>query len=475
MAFLRRLAALCPAIGLAYCLSVGGTEAASKPNIVLVLADDMQVNLVDFMPRLKILAAQGITFDHALVQRPLCGPSRATLLTGRYVQNTHVVTNSHAQFYNAGNPARTIAVGLKKAGYRTSWIGKYINGYPSPASKTYIPPGWNNWLGRLAASNGADPYNYRLNENGVVVSYGQLTRDYAADVYFNKALRFIDRSSAANVPFFVAISVTAPHDPSTPAPRHASLFATAEAPKPVSFNETDVSDKPAFISSLLPFDRDEILATDEYYRQRIRSLQAVDEGLTKLVNKLVALNKLDQTYIFFMSDNGMLFGEHRIRPSKGGPHNESIRVPLIVRGPGVPPGTRLPHLVGNVDLALTFAELAGAAPPPDADGRSLVPLLRADPPDPSSWRRSFPLSFDATSSAPLFPSWIGVDTGDYVYARYVTGERELYDARTDPYQLRNLAGSAPTALVDALDKRAAALSVCRAAECGRLEDTSVLP
>ena len=420
----------------------------------------------------EFLAAQGVTFDHALVQRLLCGPSRATLLTGRFVQNTHVVTNNHAQFYDAGNPARTIAVGLK-AGYRTSWIGKYINGYPSPASRTYIPPGWNNWLGRLAASNGADPYNYRLNENGVVVSYGQLTRDYAADVYFNKALRFIDRSSAANVPFFVAISVTAPHDPSTPAPRHASLFATAEAPKPVSFNETDVSDKPAFISSLLPFDRDKILATDEHYRQRIRSLQAVDEGLTKLVNKLTALKKLDQTYIFFMSDNGMLFGEHWIRPSKGGPHNESIRVPLIVRGPGAPPGTRLPHLVENSISPSPSRNWPGrlrrrmptAAPSCRCFGRTR--------PIPAPGAAAF-LAFDATSSAPLFPSWIGVDTGDYVYARYVTGERELYDARTDPYQLRNLAGSAPTALVDALDKRAAALSVCRAAECGRLEDTSVL-
>ena len=181
----------------------------------------MQMSLARSMPSVRALARRGITFNTARNQVPLCGPSRSTFLTGRYAQNTGVYINSHSQFYLAGNPSRTFAVSLLAAGYRTAWIGKYINGSPSPEAKTYIPPGWSSWYGRLAAADGSSPYNYQLNENGVLQSYGTLETDYATDVYVSKALAFIDGAVTAAAPFFVMVSVQAPHDPSTPAPRHA--------------------------------------------------------------------------------------------------------------------------------------------------------------------------------------------------------------------------------------------------------------
>ena len=115
----------------------------------------MQMSLARSMPSVRALARRGITFNTARYQVPLCGPSRSTFLTGRYAQNTGVYINSHSQFYLAGNPSRTFAVSLLAAGYRTTWIGKYINGSPSPEAKTYIPPGWSSWYGRLAAADGS--------------------------------------------------------------------------------------------------------------------------------------------------------------------------------------------------------------------------------------------------------------------------------------------------------------------------------
>jgi N-acetylglucosamine-6-sulfatase len=452
-----------------------GAEAPAKPSIVLVLTDDMQASLVAATPNLRsLVAAKGATFTAANDQRPLCGPARAALLTGRYSQNSGVTKNSHVQFYLAGNPGRTIAVTLDAAGYMTGWIGKYINGYPVPGRLTYVPPGWDYWAGRLIGSEFNLPYGYQLNENGVLHTYGRRPADYATDVYFAKALRFIDQAMAADAPFFLVVSTNAPHDPAIPAPRHAHLFLTAKAPRPPSYNEADMSDKPRFVQRA-SFRPAFTAATDELYRQRLRTMQAVDEGLKAVIAKLAAVGRLDQTYVVFTSDNGLLFGEHRKMRSKGAPYTESLRVPLMIRGPGVRAGLVLDHLVGPADLAPTFADWAGTSPPPASDGRSLAPLLGGHGPSPSAWRKSYPISAEQTVSNIHWPSWIGVVTLNYSYARYATGERELYDNRADPYQLDNLIGSAPSDLVASLDKRAVALSKCKAQQCAAIEASPIGP
>ncbi len=452
-----------------------GAEAPAKPSIVLVLADDMQTSLVSATPNLRsLVAAKGATFTAANDQRPLCGPARAALLTGRYSQNSGVAKNSHVEFYRAGNPGRTIAVTLDAAGYMTGWIGKYINGYPAPERPTYVPPGWDYWAARLAGAAPNLAYGYRLNENGVLRTHGERPADYATDVYFAKALRFIDQAAAAGAPFFLVVSTTAPHDPAIPAPRHAHLFPTAQAPRPPSYNEAEIGDKPGFVQRAA-FRPGFIARTDELYRQRLRTIQAVDEGIDAVITKLAAVGRLEATYVVFTSDNGLLFGEHRQMRSKGAPYSESTGVPLMIRGPGVRAGLVLEHLVGPADLAPTFADWAGTSPPPASDGRSLAPLLKGHEHSPSVWRESYPLTAEQSASNAHGPSWIGVLTPDYRYVRYVTGQRELYDNRTDPYQLDNLIGKASSDLVGWLDQRAVALSSCKASQCAALEASPIGP
>jgi arylsulfatase A-like enzyme len=379
---------------------------------------------------------------------------------------------SHADYYLHGNPANSLPVWLQRGGYRTGFVGKYINDYPLPEANTYIPPGWNIWYARYAASPDYDgEYGYSLNENGLTKTYGTGAANYATDVYRNKALSFITNSIAAGVPFFLELAVHAPHNPFVPAPRHATKFASVEPPRPLSFNEADVTDKPAYVQARSRFTNTTIAKLDSRYLNRLRMMLSVDEAIKRIIDLLTANNQIASTYIIFASDNGWVMGPHRLGGTKGVPYEESVRVPLLIRGPGVPAGVRLSHLVGNVDLAPTIAELAGVAIPADVDGRSLVPLLTKNRPSSASWRQAFPISFRESSAAPGVPSWQGVRTSRYTYAVYAgTGERELYDNVGDPNQLQNIAASADPALLAALSERTLALSSCAQAACRALED-----
>lgn len=465
--FARAVAVLLLALGLG-----SGTPAVAKPNIVLILVDDQEVGFLDQMPNVKrLVAQQGATFASAYFNDPLCCPSRATILTGRYVHNTGVTKNDHALFYNSDMPNRTVAVWLRAAGYRTALIGKYLNLYPQPAPGTYVPPGWSFWAVQLG---GNSYYDYTLNENGRLVKHASAATDYSTDVYRQKALDFL-RSVPANTPFFLQLAVNAPHKPYTAAPRHASLFPNLKAPKPPSFNEADVSDKPEYIRSLGPFTPEMVSGMDYKHRQRARILRAVDEAVKAIADALAASGRLSDTYLVYTSDNGWLHGQHRLRARKGQPYEEGIRMPLYVSGPGVRAGSVVPHLVGNVDLAPTFAEWAGAAAADDIDGRSFAPLLRDGAPAPEDWRQAFPLRYDRRSTDGTMPSWRGVHTRRHAYVEYASGERELYDLAADPYQLRNAAAAADPDLIERLSRLTASLNACAGPECRRLEDAPVGP
>jgi arylsulfatase A-like enzyme len=457
-------------LGILILLLAAVPASAARPSIVLVLTDDQDEASVETMPKvLSLIARQGARFQRAYVNEPLCGPSRATILTGKYAQNTKVTTNIHAQFLAGGNPASTVAVGLQAAGYRTGLFGKYLNHYPGPEADGYVPPGWDDWAARLG--DRSEPYDYTLNENGKLDFYGSGASNHATDVYATKAVAFIRQAAADDVPFFVALGLHAPHIPSTPARRHADLFLDLAAPRTPAFDEADVSDKPAYIRGLPPFSDEALARIDEAYRERVRSLQAVDEAVAAIVDTLSATGRLAETYIVFTSDNGWVHGQHRIPQRKRLAYEESIKVPLLVRGPGIAPGIVLDHLVGNADLAPTFAAWAGVTPPGDVDGRSLAPLLQAGAPGPESWRQAYPLTQATAGSAGLaVPDWRGVRTRDHTYVEYQTGEIELYDTRTDPDQLDNLAGSASPELLGRLARLTEALASCKAEGCRKLED-----
>jgi len=416
----------------------GGLQSRPQvgpPNIILILTDDQDAASIDSMPILQsLLADEGTNFSNCCVNVSLCCPSRATILLGQNAHNHQVLTNmppngGFERFYNLGHESSTIATWLQAAGYRTALFGKYLNGYPNPKPSTYIPPGWTEWYGVVGDRH---YFDYQINENGKVVFYGADSTDYETDVLSRKATEFI-RQNPSDTPFFIYLAPFAPHSPTIPAPRHASEFDSANAPHPPSFNEEDVTDKPQWVQKLPLLTNSVIGEIDAHYRNSLRSLLAVDEMIQSIIDTLRSANQLDNTYIFYTSDHGFHKGEHRLPNGKQTPYEETVRVPLIVRGPGVPAAQALGHLTSNTDLAPTFLELAGTGTSALVDGRSLVPLLGNPPP--GYWRVG--LIVEHWQENTTIPDYQGLRTSEYQYTEYVTSEREFYDLRTDPYQIES--------------------------------------
>jgi arylsulfatase A-like enzyme len=220
--------------------------------------------------------------------------------------------------------------------------------------------------------------------------------------------------------------------------------------------------QPSYVSDEPPLSEEKRRELTLTYEDKLEALQAVDDLVSEMVETLEKTDQLDNTYIFYLTDNGFMFGEHRLT-QKGKPHEESIRTPLLVRGPGVPAGESRTELASNVDLAPTFAELAGTEPPARPDGRSLVPLLSGD--RPTSWRSALLLERRGEKLA-----WAGLRTSRYAYFEYENGEEELYDMRSDPYQLESIHQSAEPELLEDLRDRLRALEDCVGAGCREAEE-----
>ena len=478
--------------------SVGQSPATERPNIILVLTDDMALTDLAYMPETtRLIGEEGASFDQYLVSMSLCCPSRVCILRGQYPHNSQIVGNKppaggFQKVYDLELEESTVAVWLQEQGYQTALIGKYLNGYPGSAGPTYIPPGWNEWYvpanDELMNDFAYHGFNYFLNENGKVVEYGGAPEDYTTDVFAGKAVDFIKRNSEGNQPFFIYAAVYTPHRPSVPAPRHADLFEDIQLPASPSFNEEDISDKSRFFSRNPLLSDEQVEDLRRQHRLRAQSLQAVDEMVAKIYATLEGTGQLDNTYIFFTSDNGYHLGEHRLLAGKDNAFEEDIRVPLLVRGPGIKPGTIIDELTGNIDLAQTFSELAGVVPPDFVDGRSLVPLLKNKLI--FSWRQAFLLrrepSVDETASIkPPLPQqlpgeveppdsiydnkpggqFISLRTTDYTYVEFKNGDKELYDLKNDPYQLNNIAGTADPKLLAKLHEWLKLLKDCKADTC----------
>jgi arylsulfatase A-like enzyme len=466
--------------------------ATVRPNIILILTDDMDLRLASrkFMPRLdRLLTRQGVSFTNAFVPLSLCCPSRATILTGRYAHNLQVYNNNppgggFPVFRDLGHEEATIGIALQQAGYRTALMGKYLNEYPEGDALTHVPPGWDEW----AVPAAGEPYtqlNYTLNVNGELVQYEREPADYLADVMTQRARNFVTQASEDDVPFFLFFSAYAPHKPAIPAPRHKGTFRSAKAQRTPSFNEADVSDKPQRIRDLPLLDAEAIARLDRLHRLRLQSLQAVDEAIAALVQALEKTGELDNTFIVFTSDNGFHLGQHRLGSSKYTPYEEDIRIPLIVRGPGVKAGVKVDAFVENLDLAPTLAQLAGATLPVPPDGRSFVPLLKQPQKPPANWRRLVFLEQftfiepqeDAESvrepadeaAGQEHVTHFGLRTSTYKFVEYGNGELEYYDLVEDPFELDNLAGTLDADRVRQLSERLQALSICSGRGCRELE------
>ncbi len=324
-------------------------EEPQPPNVVLILTDDLALEDVnedslENMPNLKALMEQGTTFENAFVSNSLCCPSRATILRGQYTHNHQIMSNEpprggFEKFRLLGHEDSTMATWLQERGYRTAFFGKYLNGY----SDTHVPPGWDEWYG--VAGN---YLSHMLNENGHIVNYDPET-DYDTDVLSDKTSDYVERTAGSDPPFFTTdrpflmwIGTKAPHQPATPAPRHEDDYADVPLPRTPSFDEKDVSDKPRWVADNPPLSADQKQYMEELHRKRLQSMLAVDDMIGDLVDSLRRSNELDDTYIFFTSDNGFHLGEHRLGAGKWTAYEEDIRVPLVVRGPGVPEGREAP-------------------------------------------------------------------------------------------------------------------------------------
>jgi arylsulfatase A-like enzyme len=428
----------------------------TRPNIVFVLTDDLAWNLVKYMPNVKRLQRRGVTFSRYFVTDSLCCPSRASIFTGRLPHNTRIFTNTPPDggfrlFRRRNEERATFATALRRAGYGTALMGKYMNGYmpllQQRSGHSYVPPGWSEWD---VAGNGYPEYRYAMNENRTVVQYGHRDRDYLTDVIAQKGVDFIQEEARARRPFMLELSTFAPHAPYTPAPRDRGKFPNLRAPRTPAFNRRNSLPPTWLDTRRLPAAGIQLI--DRGFRKRVRSVQAVDRMLGRLQSTLQDAGIARNTYVIFSSDNGFHMGEHQLLPGKLTAFDSDIRVPLVVAGPNVPRGRTVKRMSANIDLAPTFADLARTRMAGPVDGRSLAPLVHGR--SVGRWRRAVlvehrgPVRGQIDPDYPRFgsgnpPSYDAIRTSNEVYVEYVTGEVEYYDLRRDPFETHNLVADLP--------------------------------
>ena len=447
-----------------------------RPNIVVIMTDDQTLENTRVMYNVKnLIGRQGATFNEAVVSYALCCPSRATFFTGQYAKNHRVLSNRPPYGgYKRFDHRTALPVWLRRGGYYTAHVGKYLNGLGVGRPRE-IPAGWDDWYGTVDPST-YRYWNYTLNENGHLVRYRGKMADYQTDVLGRKAVGVIETHATRRKPLFLSVAFLAPHggapvaidDPPRmhtpePAPRHRDRFVFEQLPTPPSYDEENVRDKPYGIRRRKLLEDYVVFAMTENYQQRLESLLSVDEAVRNIVDALQRTGELENTYIVFTSDNGFFHGEHRVASGKVLPYEPALRVPLLVRGPGIKPGVVLDQLVANVDLAPTIVELARVTPGRIMDGVSLVQLLKT-----GEWNVDRDVLIETGPSQKTRQMFAGVRTPRYQFVKYGNGETELYDLVKDPYQLTNLSSTAEhQTLVVELAQRLDALRACAGPTCRR--------
>ena len=531
------LAAGCLGLVAAGLLATGAHAAAEKPSFVVIQTDDQPLNEFDrrfrdlydnwrqIMPRtMALMRDKGITFAQYLTPFPLCAPSRASLLSGRYTQNHGVVRiggprGGWQAWQNNPIMYENLPVWLQRAGYRTHHFGKFMNNYggPDAPAATSVPPGWDNWVTDATDNSTREFYGYRQNINGEITprlgfpyydSGGGRDPDgcpwlgieickYHTDsmsIQAEEAIR-----SAGDEPFFLQIDYHTPHGDSRPpigpepAPRHYDTALRTPGPRPAGFNERDISDKPRFLQdadSAAPLTSNEINQINTEYRKSVEALRSVDEGVGRVIKALRETGRLRNTYVIFTSDNGFFTGQHRISRGKLLPYDPAIRVPFVMRGPGITPKTRSFEPVANQDVVPTIIHLAGARAQLTLDGRWMRPFWTAPtrrsrrPILLSSYQqitRLIPGDYPDQPAAPAARSkrkgghasvlspdqnYVGIRLGPYKYVRYENGERELYVLRTDPAELENRASDPRfRPIMRYLDAQLEVLRGCKGQSC----------
>jgi arylsulfatase A-like enzyme len=350
---------------------------------------------------------------------------------------------------------------MHRAGYRTAFMGKYLNGYDP--SKMGPEPGWDEW--DVGGGGGYAEFGYTLNENGRTVRYGHKPSDYMVDVLSRKAAGFITATAATKQPFMLEVATYAPHDPFTPPPRYAGTLKDVPYPRTAAWDAT-VKNAPTWLRGHVPLRANEKATIAKDWERRLEADLAVDDLLANLRKAVATAGVQNDTYVVFSSDNGLHMGEYRLTPGKETAFDTDIHVPLVVSGPGVPAGTTSAALASSIDLGPTFLDVSRVGTDPEADGTSLAAVWHGH--DPTDWQQGVLVEHHLRQGVPGDPdlqnartadppSYAAVRTTDAIYVRYANGEQEYYDTATDPDELRNLA---PTGVPARLQRMLGALVSC---------------
>jgi N-acetylglucosamine-6-sulfatase len=479
----RRLALAAASLLAAACVGLSasaphgvGTSVADamggSPNIVLIQADDQTLGQfsAETMPNtMRLLARHGTMFRNYIATTGQCCPSRASLITGQYAHNDGVTSNGvgYPGLVDKGN---VLPVWLQQAGYQTFHVGKFMNGYQNFARPpSTVPPGWDQWYSYLA---GTRYYDYDMYVNGSVVHRGENRQANATHVATQKAVQLIrDRASQA-IPMYLQLDEPAPHvagqkDPfgkcghvPIPEPQDEGAFKNAPLPRPPSYNERDMRDKPPFLSSAPRFDRSATNRVRRRWRCALAATKGVDRGVARVYEAIKNAGLLGRTVFIFISDNGQFYGEHRIAKGKVFPYQEALHLPLVISAPrrylnGARPVRNVLKRVANIDLAPTILSFAHGQPCPPRgpcrtmDGRSLRPLLGPS----GKWPRQRGLLTEYKAPDPgkyATCEFAGILTRDTTYVEHsrvadpATGQCvpadqvERYNRKRDPYELHNL-------------------------------------
>lgn len=480
-------------------------QNTGKPNIVFVLTDDQDLVLGGMDPMQKtvtLIGKQGITFENAFVSCPICCPSRSSILTGKFIHNHGAVNNSVAggcssTSWQQKQEPEAFPIYLKQQGYTTLFAGKYLNmyGYDNVGGVQHVPPGWDYWYGLVGNSV---YYDYKLSVNGTGENHGHdYLEDYLTDLINRKAQDFLDTVHDNSPPFFLMLSTPACHEPFPSAPQYSHYYHAAQAPRDHgSFNVKAHNKHWLMEQPIIPMPNDTIDLVDDFYQSRLRTLLSVDDLVEDVYNTLRRKNMLDNTYIFFTSDHGYHLGQFGLPYDKREPYEFDIRVPMMVKGPGIRAGLVSQESPMNIDLGPTFIQLAGGAVPATMDGKSMVPLWR-DQNHARNFRPNVLVEYsgEAKTSIPHCPqlegqnvfncnylahcvcedawnnTWscvrVTTDQNIYKYCEFVDDQHfvELYELNSDPWELTNLVSTADPTLVQTLKQELSTLKACSGSTC----------